>query len=366
MRKSANKKKEGVKILRIPRKVLSIDFGSKTIKVIEGKHTKDNIQIFKATTITLPEDVYKDGRIINHNVLVQVIEDELSKHKIRTAATHAIINSSEILIREIIIPKVPDRDIKSVVAYQAAEYLPVNVADYVVQHANQGNILEGGIEKIKILLLAIPRDMVSSHLALLKSLGLRPEILDYQGNAMAKLLEFNNVVNENYPLENLAVASIDIGYNNTKITITKNGKIEVTQIIDFSLQTLYENISSSLEYSLEDVEEQLKKLENLETIQEDEFSDHARFSNIVRSSVLSLFEKTDGVIRYYNTREVGDVLNLILLQGGLSNIPDITQMFSAYFGTPAMQLTSLDGIRWDGDLSQYATAIGGLIRTDVV
>ena len=32
--------------LRIPRKALSIDFGSKDIKVIEGKYTQDNIQIF--------------------------------------------------------------------------------------------------------------------------------------------------------------------------------------------------------------------------------------------------------------------------------------------------------------------------------
>lgn len=351
--------------MRIPRKVLSIDFGSKSIKVIEGKCSKENIKILKAITIDIPQDTYRNGQILNQKALAKVIGDQLNEYKIKTTLVHAIINSSEVLIREIVIPKVPQKDIKSVVHYQVADYLPINVEDYTVQYVSQGNILEGDMEKIKILLLAIPKEIISSHLDLLKSIGLRPEVLDYQGNAIAKLLEFNNVVNEDQALENLAVASIDMGYSNSKITITKNGKIEVTQIIDFSVETLCNNISAFFEYSIEDVEEKLKKIESLQRIQEDEFSDEARFSNIIRSSFTSLFEKTDAIIRYYDSREVGNSLDYILLQGGLSNIPDIDEMFSNYFEIPARQLSALDRIRWDGDLSSYATAIGGLIRMDV-
>lgn len=351
--------------MRITRKVLSIDFGSKAIKVVEGKCAKDNIQILKALTIDLSPDVYKNGRILNESALVRALRTKLSEHKIRTTTTHAIINSSEILNREIIIPKVPDKDIKSIVYYQSAEYLPVNVDDYVVGHMNQGIMREDGVEKIKILLLAIPKEMISSHLSFLKNAGLKPDVLDYQGNAMVKLYEFNNIVNETHPLEDLAIASIDMGHSNTKITITKNGKMEVTQIIEFGTQTLHENVSSFFQYSMEELDNKLQKISNLQRIQEDEFSDNARFTNIIRSSFINFFEQADAVIRYYNSREVGDVLGCIILQGGLSKVPEISKMFAAYFDVPAMQLSSLDRIRWDGDLSHYATAIGGLIRMDV-
>lgn len=352
--------------MKIPRKTLSIDFGSKTIKVIEGKHTKDKLQILKAITIEAPPKSYKNGKVLDKAKLAKAISNQLVENKIRTTTTHAIINSSEVLIREIIIPKVPDKDIKSVVDYQVADYLPINVEDYAVQYVSQGNIFDGDAEKIKILLLAIPKEIISSHLSLLKSIGLRPEVLDHQGNAMAKLLEFNNVVNEDYPLENIAVASIDIGYSSTKITITKNGLVEVTKVIDFGVQTLHNNISSFFEYSIKEVEEKLKTIGSLEKIKEDEFSDDARFANIIRSGFIALFEKIEAVTRYHDTREVGNVLGAIVLQGGLSNVPDLDQMFSTYFNVPAMQLSSLDRIPWDGDLSSYATAIGGLIRMDVV
>lgn len=352
-------------MLRFPRKTLSIDFGSKSIKIIEGKCTKDSIQILKAATIDTPPGIYRNGEILDHGALAKVIRDKLSENKIKTVVTHAIINSSEILIREIAIPKVAPEEVKSVVHYQLADYLPVNLDNYVVQYLSQGNTFEGEMERMKILLLAMPKDIVLAHLELLKNVGLRPRILDYQGNAMAKLLKFNNTVNESYALQDLAILSIEIGYQNSEITITKNGIIEVAQIIDFSVQTLYENVSSFFEYSIEEVEEKLKNITSLEGIQEDHFSDEARFCNIIRSRLINFLEQIEAVVKYYNTREVGNLLDCILLQGGLSNIPDIDQMFSTYFNIPAMQLLALDMVRWDRELPKYASAIGGLIRMDV-
>lgn len=292
------------------------------------------------------------------------LRQALSDNKIKTITTHAVISSSEILIRDIIIPKVAPEEIKSVVHYQIADYLPVSVEDYEVQYLNQGSTFEDGVEKIKILLLAIPKYMVVSHLELLRSVGLKPKVLDYQGNAMTKLLDFNNVLNKDYPLKDLTVASIDIGYNNSKIIITKNGEMEIARIIDFGSKELYNNIASFFDYSEEKAEKELMKIKSLNNLQDD-FSEEARFANIVRSSITDFCEKVNTVFRHHRTREVGNALDLILLQGGLANTIEVDDIFATYFNIPAMQLSNLDMVRWDGNISKYANAIGGLIRTDV-
>ena len=344
---------------------MSIDFGSKSIKVVEGKCNKDNIQILKAITIELPPGIYQNGIILNQRALAREIQSNLRDHKIKTTATNAIINSSKILIREIVIPKVAPEEVEAVVSYQLAEYLPVNIDNYIVQYLSQGTTFEDEVERMKILLIAIPKDIVLPHLELLKNAGLKPRALDYQGNAMTKLFNFNNTVNETHALKDLAILSIEMGYQSSNITITKNGIIEVTQIMDFSVQTLHDNVASFFDYPIEKVQRQLEDIKSLEGIDEDDFSDEARFANIVRSRFVSFFQQIEAVVQYYNTREVGNLLDCILLQGGLSNIPEIDQMFSDFFSIPAMQLSSLDMVRWDGDLSKYASAVGGLIRMEV-
>lgn len=354
-----------LKLPSISRKTLSMDFGSKEIKVIEGKYTKDNVQILKAFTISVEPHFYLNGEILNKDVLATSIKNKLKENKISTTITYGIINSSKVITREIIIPKVSLKELKSVVSYQIADYLPINIDDYVVKYLNLGNIHEGDMEKIKILLLAIPNNIVLSHLELLKDSGLKPEILDYQGNAIAKLLNYNDLVNSDYNTRDLVIASVDIGYSNAKLTIIKNGKIEVTRVIDTGGKAMYDNIFSFFDYSIEDVEEKLVEIKSLNNFQ-DEFSDNYRLSNIVRTSLIDLCEKIEVVFRYYNTRETGNMINYILLQGGFSNIKEIDNLFSTYFNIPTMQLSTLDKINWSENLSKYANAIGGLIRIDEV
>lgn len=350
--------------MNIPRKTLSIDFGSREIKVIEGKYTKGNIQILKADSVEIAPGIYENGKILNKAELIKQIKHIINKNKIKTTAVHAVISSTDILTREIIIPGVSENEIESVVKYQIADNLPIDVDEYVVQYLNQGSIFVDGVERIKILLLAIPEDMVLSHMDLLASSGLRPEILDYQGNAITKLLHFNNNINQSYDVPDLTIASIDMGYNSSKITITRNGKIEVARAIDFGIESLNNMVLALFEYPPSQIDKQLRNIKSLE-IKDNEFSDQARFSNAVRSTIVDFCEKVDAVFRHYNTRETGNAIDCILLQGGGSNINEIDKVFSAHFNINASQLSTLDRIKWEGDIYKYANAIGGLIRMDV-
>ena len=354
-----------LKLPSVSRKVLSIDFGSKEIKVIEGKYSKNNIQIFKAITIPVEPHFYKDGEILDKDMLVTLLKDALKEHKISTDLAYGIINSSNIITREITIPKVPEKEIASIIGYQLDEYLPVDPEDYEVEHLLLRSKTEGEVEKLDILLIGVLKDMVISHLELMKSAGLKPQVLDYQGNAMAKLLKYNGLVNDFYNTRDLVIASIDIGHNSSKLTVINNGNIEVARVIDVGAESINENLLSFFDYSPEDIEKEIMEIEDVSVTRE-EFTDYYRMLNIVRTTLTNLMEKVEIVFRYYITRETGNTINYILLQGGLSNMKGIDNLFSNYFNIPSVKLTSLDKLKWNGEISKFSNAIGGLIRSDEV
>lgn len=343
------------------RKILSIDFGSYEIKVIEGKDTKNGIHILNYLTVKLPEDAYKDGEILDKDSIVKLLKDRLKENKIKTDLAYGVINSSSIITREITIPKVSDGEISSLIGFQVGEFLPIVPEDYIVNHIVLGSVENEEVEKLKILLIAVPKDLVISHLELMKEVNLKPEVLDYQGNAIAKLLKYSGSINENYNTRDIGIASIDMGYSSTKLTIVKNGKIEVSRVIDMGSETLYHNIKSFFDYSLKESEEKVMDIENI--IDEDEeFTDYFRLVNLTRTTLVNLMEKIEAIFRYYTSRESSNKINLILLQGGLSKISGLDNLFSNYFNISSIKLSSLDKVNIDGDLNTYCNAVGSLVR----
>lgn len=347
----------------INKKVLSIDFGSNQIKIIEGQATEKGITILNSITVDLSKDAYRNGEILDGDNISILLKNALNKNKISTITSYGIINSSSIIIREVIIPEVPEKEVAAIIGFQLEDFFPIDPEGFVINHLILGTVIEDDISKLNIQIIGIPKTMVLEHLNLLEKAGLKPEILDYQGNSMAKLLNFNDRINEDYSTRDIVFASIDMGYDSTKLTIIKNGKMEVTKVLDIGAKILYENLSSFSDCSMKQIEPMVEKIENINDGQKD-FTDYNRILNITKSTMENLLEKVEKIIRYYRTRSLKNDVNLILLQGGLSNIKGIDNLYSNYFNIPTVILTSLDKIKWDGDLSKYSNTIGGLIRID--
>lgn len=354
-----------LKLPSLSRKVLSIDFGSSEIKITEGQASKKGINISKVFTIDTPKDAYSNGEIIDESIIATVLKKALKENKVSTDLVFGTINSSSIITREVVIPKVPEDEIASIIGYQLEDYLPINPDDYVVEHLILGTVKEMDVEKIDILLIAIPKKIVLDHLSLIKAADLKPQVLDFQGNSIAKLLGYSSSANMDYNTKDTTIASVDIGYTNSKVTIVKNGSIEVTRVIEGGAITLYENIGTLFDYGWDERIRKVKEIKDINATNE-EFTDYYRLLNLTRSTIDSIMEKIETVFKYYTSRGSENKINFVLLQGGLSNINGVDNLFSNYFSIPSVRLNSLDKIKCTGDLPKYSNAIGGLIRIDEV
>lgn len=195
----------------------------------------------------------------------------------------------------------------------------------------------------------------------MKSIGLKPVVLDHQGNSMAKLLDFNSYINDFYNTRDMTIASIDLGYYKSKLSIIKNGKVLVTRVLDTGANTIIDSLESIFDYTLEERKEKLFQIEDI-SHDSDEYTYYSRLVNVARTVIENLLEELGMIFRFYTTRERGNTINYIVLQGSLSNINGMENLFSNYFNIPAIKLQNLDNVKISQDISIFSNAVGGLIR----
>ena len=347
------------------RKILSIDIGSFQIKAVEGKATKKGIIIDNYFSIPTPKDAYNDGEIEDRDLIHYVLDEGLKKNKIKSKNVYLTINSSSIITRELIIPKVEYEEIENILSFQLEDYIPINPENYIVQFKIIGSVYEGDIEKLKLLLIAIPKEIVESHYRLLKDLDLNPVVLDYQPNSIAKIIKYNGLINDTYTTENITFVAIDIGYDSTKVSIIKNGIIQVSRVVEIAGKYIDQNILNFFEYNQEELEEKKRVIDDINHVDE-EYSDYSRLIDIIKNSFQSLNEKIEIIFRYYLTRETNNKINMILLFGGCANINGIANLYSNYFNIPSIKVESFNNVYFSGDLSKYINSIGSIIRTTEV
>lgn len=327
------------------KKTISIEFCSDEVKVVEGKYNKKNIVVNRCFTIEVPEGIYEDGVIKDMERYTQVLHKELSLRNISGCDVYGVINSSNIIIREIRIPKVDAKQIASILNYQLDEYFPVNPEGYVVQFIPLDVVDEEGVEKLNVMLVGVPKYMVETHLNLLQNLGLKPVVLDYAGNAISKLINLSDNINGVYD-HGITIACVDLEQESTALNITDKGMMSMSRVVNGRLTSdVYKNNSGSSYYS---------------------DKQDAAAAIAVKGDLAAILNGIDMVFRYYSSREIHRDIELVLIYGNYSNIKGIEELMSSYLDKPCVKLSVLDKVKFYGDITKYANAIGALIREDGV
>lgn len=342
-------------------KILSLDFGSDSIKGVEGKHTSKGIVVDKCFSVDLPKGLYVDGEITDLDQMTYLLRSGLSENKVGQLETHGVFNASSVVMREISLPKATKEEIEAIINYQLEDYIPINPEDYIVKYLELGSRMDDGVEKLVILLIGIPRTTIQAHLTLLKNVNLKPSVLDYHGNAIAKLIYQGGNINGAYNgLQN--IACVDIGSGQTSVSIVEEGVIKVARVVERGTEFVLEEIRRKLPH-LGD-EQILEYMDGISDISKKNIGldDEAILSETLRDNIYGILDMIEMIFRYYKTREVSNEIDLVILYGGLSKVNGIDNLFQEFFDLEVTRLKTMEKVKADCDLSQFANATGGLIR----
>lgn len=342
------------------KKMLSMDFGTRSIKIVEGKFKKGRLDIGKSYLLRLNEGVYEDGRIRDRDMLKATIDSFIKLSDIKTEEVVAVVHSTDILTRDVVLPNLSPEEIDGILRYKISDYIPIDPEEYLVQYISQGVFMEDGVEKLKIFIIAMPKTIAEEHFNLLKDLGLKPKVLDFQSNAIRKLLSFNETIKDNPMIKGKTVTSIDIGFFSTKLTIVKDSHIEISRMIPLGIRNLFENIDESIDLTDREILNVAFDLKEINT-KALEFEEKLEIDVALNSFLSRVFDSLEMIFRYYNSQEPGNAVDLILLQGDISTVEEVREKFEDYLNIKTLGIDSLLGIL-DEDLHLYSNAVGSLIR----
>ncbi len=338
---------------------MSFDFGHDTIKVAVGRYVKNELKVTQLFNVKTPEGTLVDGKINELTRLSIVLEAALTEHKVKVKDAIVCLNSTQIINREIFIPVVAPDEVETVARYEIQQFLPINLADYLVQYLVLGETIVNGESKYKLNVIAFPEKMAQGYYDLLKAIGLKPYALDVSFNAVGKLAQLANL---QVSTEG-TVAFVDMGAQSIDVNIYHNGNIQFTRMIKSGGMIIDENLSQIPEISIKSAVS--LKEEAADLMQEAPSSEVA--DRIIRYSIDEMLTELDRVFQFYRNKVVGNKIDHIYVFGGTSQFKGLEDYMQQRFSTPTTTLHQLEHVELTSALTKtmrvldYANALGAII-----
>ena len=223
--------------------VAGVDIGSRWIKVVQAEASgPGRWRISKAGLAPTPPDAVRDGVVVEAAAVGQAVRDLMKASSIEATGAAAAISGASVIVRHVKMPKMSESILRKSVRFEAAKYISSSVEDSLIEFEITGPV-PGEDDKMGVMLVAAPQDMVQSRLAALAAAGLEPVAIDIEAFAIQRALLDLSATR---PGDGATLALLDIGATSTDVNIITDGRFALTRNIDYAgdhftkaLQTLY-------------------------------------------------------------------------------------------------------------------------------
>ncbi len=308
------------KIKKIPKNFLGIDIGTSSIRLVE---LSKRGQVFKlenygeiktASLQKLPfMRIESDTILLSNQEVAKAIETILKEAGIQTREVNFSIPDFLSFFTSFELPPMTQKEVAQAVKYEARAYIPLPLSQITLDWS----VIEGEISNkvktpLKVLIVAIPNEVVSQYqtIASLCSLGART--LEAEVFALARSSARN---------EKKIIAIVDIGARSTTINIFENGILKLSHSFNVSGNELTEILSRSLRVSYEKAE-QLKKDLGLEATQGEERNVREILLPFIDSIIAEMKKIFQG---FYQQENKG--VEKVILSGGTVLMPGLRKYF---------------------------------------
>ena len=332
-------------------KCISIEVTDSFTYVAETDFRSKRPRLYATLTIPTPEGVFQDGNISDPALFAKALLPKIKENNIKSRQVVFLLSSGRIANRDVIIPEVKPNKIMSLLTANASEYFPVDVSGYKLGY----NILvpkvseeEGG--GMKLLVIAVPNDLIKSYYKLADSLGFKLLGLDYIGNSIA------NMVAPALP----AAPSLNVKLDDSSsiITIFKDGKPILHRSIGYGLVDALDALMEEKKLSLEESVAELRST--------DYFRPAAAASGFdgpdLREYVETLANGIARVADYYNSRNDAK-LDKLYLTGFAADFKGLAEYISEITGMGTVVMNDFYGMSVPDGLAigNYVSAIGAAL-----
>ncbi len=308
-----------------PKKFLGIDIGTSSLRVVELGRRGQTYRLENYGEIRTSAFKEKSFRVFQKNSLT-LSNRQVSK-AIRAIFKEAGIQTEEINLSipdfcsfstTFKLPVMGKDEVPEAVNYEVRPFIPLPLTDVTLDWF----IIEGEPSRtpLKILVVAIPNDIINQYQDITQLAGLKLRILEPEVFALARASIKDEEAKE-------ITGLIDIGARSTTCSILEKGILKSSHSFNIAGNSLVEVIAGSLNIE-HDRAEELKRKYGLIPDSSSTGGSPEKIRKILIPLIDSILEEIRKVFRSFYRQE-GKRIEKIVLAGGLISMPGLKEYFSA-------------------------------------
>ncbi|MDD3839214.1 MAG: pilus assembly protein PilM [Clostridia bacterium] len=290
---------------------IGIELGTAFIKIVKVSYNKSKIKLLEYMISPLPSTCFNDGRIENMTVFSSLLKKYIEQISPAKSDIYITLDSKDIITRQIDMPYMSEAELKKAIKYQADQYLPIDVDDYVIDYKILGIQQQQGNEIIKTLVGAVPIEIIEGLSNASAKAKIKIKGIDLYCNSIYKF--FKNILKDDI---DTGVIIIDIGAKHTHFTAFNNNFF-ASQTIQLGAETLIDVLSENLNLDKEQAEKNMISKLDLSI---DNIINNTHMVKSVKPVLQILNQEIFKMNEYYKSRNFGKDIGSAILIGGGGNI----------------------------------------------
>jgi len=328
--------------------MFAIDFGARSIKVAKVHKVSDGYELDNYGITLSPEGSIDNGEIFNPIVVADVLTELLKESGIRDRKAIIAITGQKVIIREIVLPIMEDKELMAGVMWEAPKYVPYDLDESIIDAEKVDEFVEkDGNKMMRVILVAAPKTIIQPYMEVLKKIRIIPKIVDVVSSANIRIFKNHLAYKKEEEKEGTIIDIIlSIGASGSILTLVEKGNLKFTRNILVGGNDITKAIAKSLNLSFNEAEK-LKRETKIVVGPEAEEEKKIESEKIMIKILNRITKEVRKSLSYYKTQSQKVKYNKMILSGGCANIDNIKNLLSEQFEIPVIIGNPLEEIKID-------------------
>jgi type IV pilus assembly protein PilM len=239
---------------------IGLDIGTDHVRAAQVKVTGNGFQLETYGLVGLPMGSVVEGEIVDVDAVAMAVRELWKRLDFKGNSKNVSIGvaNQKVVVRLIDLPYMNATELQSAIQYQAQDYVPIPVADAVLDSHIIGDYMTPQDEHMmEVVLIAAQRDMIGTAVQVIEKAGLKLQRVDVTSFAIVRALmrPSLSVLPVAEEITEDAVAVVHISSGITNIAVVERGIPRFTRVSSLAGNEFTKAISNVLNVTFDEAEE---------------------------------------------------------------------------------------------------------------
>lgn len=313
--------------------LLALDIGSSNLKMLQIEHCSGSPVLRSAHSCPTPRGAVENGIVKNKQAVAASIRTMLDRHEVKGTRVLLAAGGPSLALRWIEMPLMSEADLKGAIKFEARKHLPFSADHAVVDCRILSRRARQAEDKMRVLLIAVPRTMVDSRFEAAELAGLDPVCMDIEPLAAVRAVA-RKIPKVELSWGTQPQAVLVLGSAGTDFYVTKDSDLEFSRRIPIGGSNLAGIIAESIgpEGRHIDEHEALSRISFDETGALQISGGSSELTDSLRAETARLVQEIRRSCSYYQSLfpegSYEGIVSKLSIGGGLASVPGLSRHLS--------------------------------------